>query len=351
MTKKNIIYLLIVVLLGCITFYLLKRNNTGTMGNLKAFSISDTSAITQITIINKANASVILDKQPDGWWMVNNKFRARKDLIGLVLDALMRMEIKSPVPNAAVENVMRDMSGSSTKVQVLGKDGVIKTFYVGGTTQDELGTYMLLEGTKRPQVVHIPGFNGYLSVRFFVRDADWRDQTIFDYKSQNIDCITVNYTNNPAASFMIKVVSEEIAQITNLAGDTAKAEIDGDFFRKYLRGYRNVQYDFLAEKQQLTTTQRDSILATVPYCTISVTGKDESQAAVSLYLFPKAIREGYGFAAYDKQGNPIISEGERFYCLLPNKKEVAVVQNYVFAKLLVSYQQFFARSKATAAQN
>jgi hypothetical protein len=37
----------------------------------------------------------------------------------------------------------------------------------------------MLEGAKEPYVVHIPGFNGYLSSRFHCRESDWRDKNIF----------------------------------------------------------------------------------------------------------------------------------------------------------------------------
>ena len=58
----------------------------------------------------------------------------------------------------------------------------IKTIYIGGETADQLGTYMMISGAKEPYIVHIPGFNGYLSSRFLCKKEAWRSKKIFTKK-------------------------------------------------------------------------------------------------------------------------------------------------------------------------
>lgn len=340
MSKKNLIYLIALVLLGSLAMYLVKRNNTGTMGDLKAFAIEDTASISKIIIANKAGATTVLEKGNDGWWMVNKKFHARKDLLALVMDCAKRMEIKSPLPAAAVENIRKSLATSATKVEFWGKDGIIKSMYIGGTTPDEMANYVLLEGQEIPQIVYLPGFNGYFSVRFDPREKIWRDQTLFGYTPQQLDNITVRYPDDAKNSFNVKVVSEEIAQITNFAGDTAATNIDGDFFRKFLVAFRGVFYDALVDDGYLSPGQRDSVIASKPYCTITVIDKKGEKNEVSIHLLPQPIREFQGYLT-DKNGNAIVTPDERFYCVLPNKKEIVIIQNSILSRIITQYPRFF----------
>ena len=54
--------------------------------------------------------------------------------------------MRSPVPKAAFNNVIKQIATSGTKVEIYqGKDKPSKTYYIGGATLDHQGTYMILE--------------------------------------------------------------------------------------------------------------------------------------------------------------------------------------------------------------
>ena len=59
----------------------------------------------------------------------------------------------------------------------------MKTWYVGTATPSHTGTYMVLETPEgrgaKPYVVHMEGFTGYLSTRFFTSERDWRYTGMF----------------------------------------------------------------------------------------------------------------------------------------------------------------------------
>jgi hypothetical protein len=57
---------------------------------------------------------------------------------------------------------------------------------VGGITADEKGTIMLMEGSEKPYVVHIPSFVGQVRVRYLLGDDNWRDRAIFSEKPEKI---------------------------------------------------------------------------------------------------------------------------------------------------------------------
>ena len=62
------------------------------------------------------------------------------------------------------------MSTQRTQVKIFSNKKILKTIYVGGDTQDQLGTYsMILDNSSEPYVLEIPGFKGYLSSRFHAK--------------------------------------------------------------------------------------------------------------------------------------------------------------------------------------
>ena len=112
------------------------------------------------------------------------------------------MQIKRPLALKEKENIIKRMSVQRTKVSIFSKEKNIKTIYVGGNTQDQLGTYMILDNSSEPYVISIPGFNGYLSSRFSCEENTWKDKIIFDFKKEDIESVEINY-NDSLKSFKI----------------------------------------------------------------------------------------------------------------------------------------------------
>src|SRR5205085_6319633 len=79
---------------------------------------------------------------------------------------MKKIEVKNPVPDKAEESVSRDIISSGIKVIFYEGEQVVKTFYVGGTTPDGLGSFMHMPGTDRPVITQIPGFDGTPAIYF-----------------------------------------------------------------------------------------------------------------------------------------------------------------------------------------
>jgi hypothetical protein len=343
--KKNRIYIAILMLgLALVVFVFIRKGTSSTMSS-DAFAITDTAQITKIFMVNRNNARIVLKKRGDGLWTLNDSFIARPNKIEMILDVIRRMQIKSPVPKTMMDYVTKELSTKGVKVEVYNGDEKIKSFLVGTDTQDLLGTFMLLDGSDNPQIVHLPGFNGYLSIRFASRIQDWRDFAIFRMEPNQIDQIALSYPNNPSASFKLKIVSENIAQLTSATGDTAKENINGDFFRGFVTRFRNLGYLELVDTVRFKHINTDSVKNTKPYFTLDVTDKRGNTSQALFYLEPKPIRVlKFKNDAYDAKGNPIITPDDIFITLLPNGKEYAVTQWYALEKVLVKYQDFFNKN-------
>ena len=156
------------------------------------FSVNNIEEIDHIEITNKTPKTVFLTKNNERWELKNG-FPVSTEAINYLLETIRDMQIKRPVAVNEKENILKRMSVQRTKVSIFSNDKNIKTIYVGGNTQDQLGTYMILDNSNEPYVISIPGFNGYLSSRFSCEENTWKEKVIFNINKDDIENIKINY--------------------------------------------------------------------------------------------------------------------------------------------------------------
>ena len=178
MLKKNKKLLILTLLLAVAAAWLILNNESGTVKEiLRDFAVKDTTSVTKIFIADRAGKSVELERElnasgaPTGLWLVNKKYYARRDAVKTLLETLYLVEMKSYVAKTAYNTIVKQLATTGIKCEVYrsGKEKPFKVFYVGGSTQDTKGTFMMLENSLVPFVTEIPGFDGYLTPRFFTK--------------------------------------------------------------------------------------------------------------------------------------------------------------------------------------
>lgn len=330
--KRIYLYLVILAVLLTAAYYLATRKGGSTIArNLKSFSVEDTASLTKIFIADKTGKSVLLEKQANKTWTVNTNFQARPDMIETLLSTLKRVEVKSPVNKPMRQRIMNEMATSATKVEIYKNNSKQKTFYVGGPTQDGLGTFMLLEGADEAFITHIPGFEGYLSTRFATIEDVWKDREVFRFHPALIDIIKVEYPGQPKNSFTLKIQDQQTITLKNDAGDEAKS-VNGDFLRQYLKFYEDIQFESLIK---LRPGQQDSVLYPGNLiCEITVYDKSGTKKSAKLY------RRYYNGLDFAQSGNEAEYDHSRYFVLTP-KNGVANAQRRIFEKIMVKYGDFF----------
>ena len=211
--RKNLRLLLILVALTLVSGVLWFLNEgVSTMDSkpLADFAISDTARVDKIYIVDTDQNAVTLTRDPNSrYWDLNGTYKARKDAVDLLLKTFKRIKVKSPVPEAAKENVIKLLAAGGKKVEIYqGGDEPVKTYIVGNATQDHTGTYMLLETadeglSTEPFITHMEGFTGFLSTRFFTDVEEWRYTGVFDYPALQITELHVQDHDHPERSFKI----------------------------------------------------------------------------------------------------------------------------------------------------
>lgn len=331
--KNKLIYLFfgVVVVIAIIIFV---TNHKGTIKKeLRDFAYEDTASVNKIFLADKNNNTILLERQ-DNVWFVNKKYVARKDAIKLLLETIASIDVKSPVPQPALPRITKLLATKSVKVEIYANDKRVKTYFVGDATPDDLGTYMILENSKVPFVMYKPGFNGYLTVRYFIDENDWRDVSLFPIPINKLYSVNVRAIGGQNLSFTIVRKSPYDYQLLDAQNkpvtgyDTlALKEYAADAIRAKAQSW-----EIYIPKERV-----DSIKHAVPFVQITLKSIDGKSYNLKLYRHPN-INSSTNDKAELLPYDPDIMYG------LSNDKDITICQYFVFDPLLVPMDIFLKKN-------
>jgi hypothetical protein len=329
--KINKTLLVVVLILSLVTAFLLINRQMGTVkGDFSNFAIEDTASIDKIFIVDKAGKEVLLEKSMPGVWMVNKRFEARNDMVKNLLDALKRMDVRAPVPQSMLESVIKDLATNfQRKVEVYANGKRVKVFYVGSDSMDHHGTFMLLENSTTPYEMHIPGFRGYLSIRFVTDERLWKKPIVFSYPVQEIRKVRVEYTELPQESFEVTHDGNGAVKVLSLQSNQ-QVKADSAAALDYLIQFGKISYE---AEVALDFPKRDSILNASPWVRIEVTTADGSVNKVRCVR--REPMEKYADLPQAPRFDP-----DRMYAVINEGKDLVLVQYFVFNRILVPLVYF-----------
>jgi hypothetical protein len=338
--KKYLPYLLLIIALAVAAVWFIKHPSKGTINEQEGdFAVSDAKEISKITLTDTEKNKVELTNS-GGVWMVNGKYAAREDLVKQLLDAVTRVTSLCPVPSAAHDNVIREIMTHHVHAEIFdAKNNLLKSYWVGGPTVDEEKTYMLLEDdgkpVSRPHMTYVPGFKGYLTARYSTDEENWRTRVLFNYTPDEIKSLQVEYPQEENKSFSITAVASDSFAVAPL---DEKYRIADAYQQKFVKQYLGFYSSISIEAFDNNYPGKDSLVNTTPYCIITITEKDNSINKVKLFHMPVNKRSK---SQFDVEGNEMPYDIDHYYASIHVGKDFAIVQYYVFGKLLRSYKEFF----------
>lgn len=327
--KKNrtllIALLTLSVLVAALAYFKRPKGNISTRP-LANFTIDDTAAVDKIYIVDSDLVSVTLKRDPNSrFWDLNDTLKARKDAVDLVLKTMKRIKVKAPVPAAARDNVIRMLAGAGKKVEIFqGGDRPVKTYIVGNATQDHTGTYMLLETAEggrssEPFIMHMEGFTGFLTTRFFTDQNEWRYTGVFDYPGLRFKRVEAIHHLQPANSFSIDYNGGNAIVLFDAQGQKVPL-FDTLAVKEFLLLFKKAHIE--TYNSHLTDLQEDSLRKTQPTFTFRVYGDNDSPKELALYRKLKVID------IPDENENIEPWDLARMYSVVNN--EVGLAQLFVF---------------------
>lgn len=338
--KKYLPYLLVILALAVAAVWFIQHPSKETVNKREGdFAVKDAKEIAKIVIADTENNKIELTNS-NGLWMANGKYAAREDMVESVMDAVTRMASLCPVPVAAHDNVIREMMAHHVRVEIFDKaNKLMKSYWVGGPTVDGQNTYMLLEEdgqpVSRPHMIYIPGFKGYVTHRFSTDLEQWRTRVVFNYKPEEIKSLRVEYPADEKNSFTLTKLANDSVVVAPL---DEKFRINELYQQKYIYQYLSFYSSIYLEAFVNEYPSRDSVMKTTPYCIFTITEMDSSVNEVKLFYMPINKRSKTQF---DVNGRELSYDVDHYYAAVHEGKDFAVVQYFLFGKLLRNYKDFF----------
>jgi len=339
MAKKNRIAIVLVILMGSLTFWFITNNRKGTLSaDMKNFAVKDTASITKIFLADKNGRTLTLEKNDKGKWTVNGKYGVRMDALETLLETIMRLDVKEPVGKKAHDNVMKRLAAKAVKCEIYQNGELTKAYYVGTETQKMTGTFMIMididnmETMERPFITYIPGFEGYLTTRYFTEEKGWRDRTIYQYNPNDIKSVRMEVPYNTSFGYELTVKGNNDYEIKMLADNKIISNVDPIAVKQYLSYFQILTFESF--EVDLKQNQIDSVLKSQPINILTVTDKDGKTNKVKFYA-RKPKKDVFG-----KDGLLLKFDEERMDALMNNGIDFVMVQFYMFGKVMPPVDYF-----------
>ncbi len=337
MKKSSLITILILLVLVIASLFVFKNKRKTSTLNTEAsdFAVKDTASIDKIFMADKEGGTLTLTKKNKVWY-VDDEHMARYDGVDILLKTIASVSVKSPVSKMARQNVIKTMTAKSTKIEIYSKGEKIKQYYVGHTTQEHTGTYMILtdintdKNFEEPFITYIRGFEGFLNTRYHTDFLDWRDRGVMDYTPLQLKQIKVDLHEMKDSSFVIDIADTKTFSVKNYSG--ANLIYDETSLKQYIAYYQNINNEVILSKKDHVV---DSLSKQgLPFVTITITDKQNKKNVCELYHKQPII------AKNEQYGKNYKYDVDRIYIKYNDGKDFAIAQFYVFGKLLQTYRYF-----------
>ena len=328
--KNNKTLLILFILLAGISIFFIYRTKYSTVKDeLKNFSVSDTASITKIFLADKAGKSLTLSRGNDKVWVLNDKYSPRRSNVLNLLEVIYKVDVRTKVAKAAYNTVLKSLASNGIKCEIYlnGKDEPERVFYVGGQTEDAMGTFMMIENSNAPFITHIPGFNGYLTPRFSTDEMSWRDPALFTYQPDKIKSIKLEYRNFPQNSFLIEQTAGS-KKVFSSDGSNPLSNADTIGIDNYLNLYSTVYFESIVTT--LDKNAVDSMLSLPPAILLTISDADSGSKRLSIYPMPLSKTS---LAQTDSLGKPLQFDVDRVYGYLQPDELVILIQQQNINKL------------------
>ncbi|MFM9055145.1 MAG: DUF4340 domain-containing protein [Bacteroidota bacterium] len=346
MKRIKPVLLLFVALAALAAYLILTRTGSTLKGELKDFAYADTAAVTRIFMADKDGRRVTVDRQPGGVWTVNGKFTARKDAIDNLLNTIKSVEVKSPVGKNLYNNTMKLMAAKSVKVEVYAGAEAVKVYYVGHPTMDNLGTFMYLEGSTVPFITHIPGFNGFLSTRYFASEAEWRDKSVFRLDPRSITRVGITEFLSPSRSFTLNRQADSSYVLVKTADNQPVLPLEINKVRAFLYAFSETYFERI--DLDISPQRRDSVLRAGPFAEIQVVTDAGKELKLTCYRKPVTSQSRLQI---DFTGEDLPFDYDRFYALVQGDSTLLVCQYFHFDRIFKDPVNFSPGPDRTPAQS
>ena len=268
MKKSNTRLLLIFATLLMATVAVVFSNRKSTFNKREdRLSVTDTASVALVSISHSQNGKVELQRIDDQWF-VDGQTPIRPDLAPILVKTIHDISKTKPVAKADAKKMIADIDKNGYTIKIDSRRKTMAHYRLLFAANGEC--FAQAVGSDRVFAVEVPGYSRFLTVLRLTNPADWKSHTVFAIKPDQVRQIVFDNPAKPDRSFVIKHSGRQNELFSYPLGlkitdaDNAKMEMFvAQFARKEFADY-----------VQLPQLQVDSITATQPLYTLSVTSTD-----------------------------------------------------------------------------
>lgn len=277
--KKLIVIVLGIGLIVGLTYMALnlKTSSKATDTALIAFAVKDTASVDKIEIYDSfKDQYFVLTRNKEGKWEGPEGMCVQQSIVKMMLETMNKVTLKGYVPQSAMSNMKKLLMAQHKRVKIYQNGKWSKTWYVGHSTQDHMGTHMLLETPEiksdNPVIMGMKGFYGILEPRFFADPRRFECTFLFSFPRTELKVVEVVNRVHPEESYKIDIASPD-DYIVSSQGEIM-TNINKDNLVFYLNSFENINFN----QPNYTMSQKeiDSMKAEAPHYELKITGKNGS---------------------------------------------------------------------------
>ncbi|MFM2335474.1 MAG: hypothetical protein RIS91_1477 [Bacteroidota bacterium] len=341
MHKRTKIALLVLLSTLVILAFLWQNRNQTTTISHDLFALKNPKQINKITISpNNPKLPFLTLEKIDGKWIVKNETNSypadTNSVNQLLFWAMPKLQVKCPVPDAAKENVIKDITLNGTKVIFSNGDIEQHTLFFGFATPTQDATYMYYPGTERPCEITVPGFIGYLTPYVNTNIQLWRSVFMVDVSSQEIKSLKVTYPTAPEQSFQITQNQNQL-QLLNLQQQPIPAN------KSLIAGYLELSKSIARESGEPAAINRrpqdvKSVTAQTPVAIFEYEFTTQPKKTIAIY--PMAITEGETYSMETRDGTPKTVETTLYWAKTNDEATLWTIQEIMLRNRLKTLSNF-----------
>ena len=281
--KNTLLWLLIFVILGGLSWYFVKYKNNKTSIDTadREFAVKDIDQVTKIFLAKKDGEPITLEKIENQWY-VNQKCKAFPNAIENILDVIQKVSLKSIPPRPSYPSIMNDLASIGIKVEIYtNSNKPFKTYYIGGVTGDETGVYFLMDNARQPYVMHLDKLNSNIRHRYDIKLQDWRDRSLVPLEKKQLAGVSVDYPYDPSSSFLITSSGNELKLAQGQNPNTFIQNINQKILDSYFENLLIAQ----TEAFENTNPLRSQISTYLPWCRIAIKTNNKPDSLI-LSFYP-----------------------------------------------------------------
>ncbi|MFA5575358.1 MAG: hypothetical protein WC994_09970 [Brumimicrobium sp.] len=286
MKKKLIAIVVGLLLVGGLAYlaFDLQASSKATDTSLIAFAIEDTASVDRIELYDSfLDIEFTLVRGKNGVWTGEDGMCVQQSIVNMMLETMNKITLRGYVPKSAMDNMKKIIMAQHKTVKIFQNGKWVKTWYVGHSTQNHMGTHMLLETPKiksdNPVIMGMKGFYGILEPRFFADARKFACTDLFSYKRDEIKSVEVTNRVTPSESYKIVVNNADDYEVSSQGSPIL--DFNKENLVYYLNGFDNIHFN--QPNYTMSEKEIDSLKRAVPDYEIQVHSEQKDDYHLKLY--------------------------------------------------------------------